>query len=64
MKNSKEKTKLNGLEAWMPPKGTPHIHAYGNLIRNGVPEKIARKMIGEALVKCGLATKEDFNGET
>lgn len=48
----------------MPTKGTPHIHAYGNLVRNGVPEEVARKMIEESLIKCGLATKEDFNGKT
>jgi hypothetical protein len=56
-----KKTKaLKGLEAWMPVKGAPHIHAYGNLIRNGVQPEKARKTIEKQLIKCGLAKKEDF----
>jgi hypothetical protein len=52
--------KRKGLEAWLPPEGAPHIHAYSNLLRMGVPEKKARKIIEKALIKCGLAKKEDF----
>ena len=58
----KKADELRGLAAWMPEKSAPHIYAYSNLLRNGVPEKKARKTIQDELIKAGLATKEDFRG--
>lgn len=52
--------KLKGLKAWLPPKGAPHIYAYSNLLRNGVPEPKARKAIERELIEARLAKKEDF----
>lgn len=44
----------NGLEAWLPPKDTPHIYAYSNLLRCGVPKKKAKKIILKQLKKAGI----------
>jgi hypothetical protein len=46
--------KLNGLEAWLPPEGAPHIYEYSHLLRCGVPENKARKIVMDKLKKCGL----------
>lgn len=51
---SKKKDKPGGLEAWLPPKGAPHIYAYSNLLRWGVDEKTARKTIEDQLKKAGI----------
>lgn len=56
LKNSKSEKR----DPWLPKEGSPHIHAFDNLIRNGYSEKVAYETVKKQLISCGEATQEDF----
>jgi hypothetical protein len=51
---------ITGLESWLLPDGAPHLHEYSNLLRIGMSEPEARKIVEDKLIKSGLAKPEDF----
>lgn len=61
VKSNKHKhTGLYGLAAWLPIKDSPHLYAFGNLIRNGYTEAQAYKIVKKALIASGEAVQKDF----